>query len=154
MADLVVYPTEDYNSYISEDDADNYFAGRLHAEEWDALESTGKETALLHAFRSLNELDLIIQWKVNDTTGHKELADSYNATQKSVILTFLKHAQVEEALHHVRYDVEELRLQSVDLGGGLLSASLDPTENPPRHSPTAINILAPFLRRPTVSRYR
>jgi hypothetical protein len=154
LVTLTVYPTVGYKSWISEAEADEYFQERLHVEEWDALDSITKGPALLMAFRSLQELDLDILWKVNATTGHKELSDSYTAIQKAAILTALQHAQCEEALHHVKNDVDQVRFERVDLGSGLISASLDPKDNPPRYAPRAIDILYALLKRRTVSRYR
>lgn len=50
---MIVYPNGNYNSWISEDDADTYFENRLHPSEW---KSSNKEVALQTAFRDLNQL--------------------------------------------------------------------------------------------------
>ena len=52
---MIIYPTSNFESWISEDDADTYFESRLNVSAWD---TANKEVALMTAFRSLQELDL------------------------------------------------------------------------------------------------
>jgi hypothetical protein len=40
---LIKYPETDYNSWVTEEEADAFFESRLHAEKWD---SVNKEAAL------------------------------------------------------------------------------------------------------------
>ena len=46
------------NSYIDIDGADEYFAGRLHAESWDGADSSTKEKALRQATREIDRQPL------------------------------------------------------------------------------------------------
>lgn len=68
---MIIFPDENYNSYISEDDADTYFETRLNAEQW---ETSNKEAALIIAFQSLSELNLSI-----DPTESDQLTALKNA---------------------------------------------------------------------------
>ncbi|MBC2713594.1 MAG: hypothetical protein HGJ94_22160 [Desulfosarcina sp.] len=131
---MIVYPTSGYDSFVSVNDADTYFETRLHADDW--LTADG-EIALMVAYRSLQELDIFI-----DLTD----ADALQA---------IKLAQCEQALHEIRYDLDELQAQSVSLGG-LVSVKLDRSngEKPPRYSQRALAILKPYLRAPVISRIR
>ncbi len=54
---MIVYPDENYETWISEYNADQYFEYRLNSSEWDTAE---KEMALVTAFRTLRELSLNI----------------------------------------------------------------------------------------------
>jgi hypothetical protein len=148
MADLIVYPDAGYNSWIDEDGAGDHFESRLHTDDWLAADAATQVSALLMAFRSLNELDFNLWWKLDKT-----LADRYTNAQKAVILAALKQGQCEEALHLLRYDLDSVAIQTLNLGS-LLSVKLDPTENPPRHSQRALDILRPYLKRRAVARFR
>jgi len=106
------------------------------------------QEALPLAFRSLNELEFNLWWKLDKT-----LADRYSNAQKAEILAALQQAQCEEALHLLRYDTEGVGLQAVSLGR-MLSVKLDPGQNPPRHSQRGMDILRPLLKRRAVARFR
>lgn len=93
---MIVYPTSGYNSFISVNDADTYFETRLHSADW--LTSDG-ETALMTAYRSLQELDIFID--LSDTDA----------------LQAIKQAQLEQALHEIRHDLGGLQAQPVSIGG-------------------------------------
>jgi len=145
---LIAYPNTGYNSWATLAEAQAHFEDRLHTDDWLAADAATQTAALLMAFRSLNELDFDLQWKADKT-----LADTYTDTQKAAILSILKQAQAEEALHLLRYDTENVGVQSFSLGG-MLSVKLDPGENPPRHSPRALDILWPILKGRAVRRFR
>ena len=55
--EIIKYPTTDYNSFVTEEEADAFFEGRLHASKWDGA---NKVAALLTAYRSLSTLDIVI----------------------------------------------------------------------------------------------
>ena len=55
---MIVYPDDNYDSWIDEDAAGTYFETRLNADPWDAC--SNREAALITAFHSLNELDLTV----------------------------------------------------------------------------------------------
>jgi hypothetical protein len=128
---LIEYPTEDYNSWVTEDQADEYFEDRLNADPWD---TANKEAALITAFRSLNGLGLTI-----DPTEAEELEA-------------LQQAQCEQALHEIINDLDSPNLSRMSLGG-MLSVNL-PDTPPPRYSERALSILRPYLTARTVARTR
>ena len=148
---MIVYPTDNYDSWINLDDADTYFETRLNSDQWDASGDEIKEAALQTGFRSLNELDFNLIFKTDKT-----LSDSYyTATQITEILTALKQAQCEQALHEIKNDPDGQAIERVNLGG-LLSISLPKkkTKEPPRYAQRAIAMLKPYIKAPTVTRTR
>ena len=134
---LIAYPATSYNSFVSVDDGDSYFADRLHADEWSGATADIKADALLTAYRSLQELTIII-----------DLSDT-------VALQAIKTAQLEQALHEIRHDLDQLQVDSLSLGG-MLSVKLDKGkgEKPPRYSERSLAVLKPYLRAPVISRIR
>ena len=132
--DFIEYPTEDYNSWIDEDEADEYFESRLNADPWDA--ASNKEAALITAFNSINELALTI-----------------NPTETDQ-LTALKQAQSEQALHEIINDLDSPNLSRLSLGG-LLSVNFPANQDQtPRYSERCLAILRPYIVARTVSRSR
>jgi len=130
---LIAYPTENYNSWINEDDADAYFETRLNAENWD---TANKEAALITAFNSINELDLTIDPTESDQ------------------LTALKKAECEQALHELINDPDSTGISSLSLGG-LLSVKIPESKiPPPRFSKRALSILRSYLSGRSVKRTR
>ena len=130
---LIIYPDENYNSWISEDDADSYFETRLNADQWD---TANKEAALITAFNSISELEL-----------------SFDPTESDE-LTALKSAQCEQALHELINNAEAGAVSSLSLGG-LLSVKIPESKtSPPRYSERALAILRPYIRARTVTRTR
>jgi hypothetical protein len=148
---MIVYPTANYDSWISVADAQAYLSTRLHADEWEALSTDAlKEVPLQMAFRSLNGLDLNI---ILDDDGLIS-STAYTSTEQGKILTASKQAQCEQALHELKFDVDAQAVKSVSLGG-MLSFTLNPgEEKPPRYSERALAILKPYLRARTLSRFR
>jgi len=145
---MIVYPTDNYDSWLSEDDADSYFETRLNAEPWDSEQN--REAALQTAFRSINALDLTI---VLD--DDKIISSAYyTSDQISEILTALQQAQAEQCLHELVFETEGPGISSFSLGG-LLSAKLDTKkDSTPRYSERAFEYLRPWLRARTVARVR
>jgi hypothetical protein len=141
---LIIYPTEDYNSWISEEDADTYFETRLYNEDWTQATGDLKPMALVTAFRSMEELNL-------------NLEDLESTDQEEVdnLLTALQRASCEQALHELKHDLEEQVVKSVSLGG-LLSASMmsGPEAVPERFSSRALSVLAPYRTVRMISRVR
>lgn len=143
---MIVYPDTGYDSWISLDDADDYFETRLYSTEWN-----GEEIALQTAFRSLNELDYNLVFKTDKT-----LSDAYyTATQITEILTALKQAQCEQALHEIKNDPDGQAIEGFSLGG-LLRVSLPDKKGkePPRYAQRAIAMLRPYIKAATVTRTR
>jgi hypothetical protein len=133
--DLIEYPTTDYNSWATENEADEYFDGRLNVEAW-AGAGTKSTAAMLTAFRSLNVLNITI--------------DPTEADQ----LQALKDAQIEQALYELTVDTDGQPISAVTIGG-MLSVKLASENTPPgRHSKRAIEILFPYLSGKTITRTR
>ena len=131
--ELIKYPTTDYNSWVTEEEADEYMESRLHASKWD---SADKAAALLTAFRALNTLDITI-----DPTVSAELEA-------------LEEAQMEQALHMITVDVDAPPLSSLSLGG-LLSVQLPADQQAPkRYSARAMELLAPYMSVKVITRTR
>jgi len=130
---MIVYPDENYDSWISEDDADTYFETRLNTEAWNI---GNKEAALMTAFRSIQELDIEI-----DLTD----ADVLNALQM---------AQCEQALHELINTLDGPGINTLKLGG-MLSVKISENQIPiDRYSMRSIAILKPYITLKTVSRTR
>ena len=121
---MVVYPTENYNSFIDTGDAEEYFMQRLHSLEWN--NAADEETALVTAFRSLNELNITIDPTV---AAH---------------LQAIKEAQCEQALHELKMDLDsqfdylaipDLKMKKKEM---------------PRYSERALAILRPYMNANTL----
>ena len=94
------------------------------------------------AFRSLSELAI----DLSDL-------DSADEDAANTLITALKQAQCEQALHELRHDIDGQMAESVSLAR-LLSVKLPPDNPPPRYSDRALAILRQHLYVPTVSRSR
>ena len=141
---FIVYPTEHYNTWISEDNADTYFEYRLHADSWDAC--TVKESALITAFLALQELDLNIEFESDDTISEAY----YTASERAKILLDLQQAQCEQAIFEIENDPSAPAIDLLNISG--LQAKM--SEKPPRFSPKAYAILRPYIRASVVQRTR
>lgn len=93
---MISYQTFGYNSLVTVEDADAYFADRINAESWDALPEATKEKLLIRGFRVV--------------TGYVKEADAP--------LADLQVAQMEQALYELRFSpdafVDPLKLVSID----------------------------------------
>jgi len=142
MSTIIIYPTADFTSWISEDDADEYFKLRLNSDPWNKVGEVEKEVALATAFRSMEELDL-------DLTD----LDSDDSDTSAAILKALRQAQCEQTFYELRHDVDGMDVKSISLGG-LLSMSLAEGEKVERYSPRALKIIARYRTVRTISRVR
>jgi len=104
------------NSYIDIEGADEYFAGRLHAESWSGADSETKEKALWQATRSIDRMPL----RGRKTDLHQPLAfPRYPDTE---IPEAVKEACCEEALailesgNSQRRKLQQEGVQSFSLG--------------------------------------
>ena len=99
---LTVYPTENYDSFVSVTEADTYFANKLRGTVWDSADISEREAALRQAFIRINLLNL---------SSIALIADEG--------LTKLKAAQTEQAIHELRYDLDSASggITAVDLDG-------------------------------------
>ena len=131
---MIVYPDDNFGSWISEDEAGTYFETRLNADPWDAC--SNREAALITAFHSLNELDLTV-----------DLTDTAQ-------LDALQRAQCEQCLHELRNDLDGSAISSFNLGS-LLSVKLPESKVPPsRYAQRALAILRPYITARSVTRTR
>ena len=142
MSTLTVYPSTNYDSWISWDDAEEYFKTRMNNDSWTDEDQVAQEVALQTAFRSLEELSL-------DLTD----LDSDVSDEVAAILKALTQAQCEQALHELTFDVDGVDVKSISLGG-LLSMSVQEGEKAARFSPRALKMLANYRTIRTIARIR
>jgi len=146
--DLINYPETNYNSWLDEDEAGEYFESRLKADKWDAC--TNIEAALQTAFRSLAELNLDIIFDDNKIIS----ASYYTAFEAADILEDLQGAQSEQVLHELANDLDSPPITSLNLGGMLAAKIPDKYSKPSRFSERALAILRPYIIARTVTRTR
>ena len=92
-------------SYISVDEADEYFLGRLGADFWETLDKSHKEKALVTATRKIDTLPFV-GYKQNPKQPlqfPRFYYTSCNLTQTDFIPQSLKDAVCEEALTTLQY---------------------------------------------------
>lgn len=133
---MIVYPDENYNSYVSLEDSLIYFESRLNSDDFVNANDEIQEQALQTAFRSLSELNLSVDPSQPDE------------------LTALKNAQCEQALHELKNDPDSAALSSLSLGGVLSVKIPEAKTPPPRFSKRALSILRSYLSGRTVNRTR
>lgn len=132
---LIAFPNTNYNSWITEAEANAYFEDRLYCAEW--IGSTEKGKALIHAFRQLNTLNIEIDLDTNAEP-----------------LSQLQAAQCEQALHLLQNDPTAPGICSVSISGGMevkLGSDADEKE---LYSPQALTLLYKFMRVPVFRRTR
>jgi hypothetical protein len=125
---LVSHPTAGYNSFISVEDADDYFADRLNAEAWDAFEDSKKEKLLIRGFRVIT---------------------SY-VDEDSVPLVDLQMAQMEQALYEYRFSPDSFidPVSSVTVDGLKADFARNVVA---RLAPEVVSLLKPYKKMNTVS---
>lgn len=129
---MIVYPDDNYTSWISEDEADEYFETRLNSDEWD---SANKESAMVAAFRDLNLLlNLNIDLENDDSP-----------------LPVLKSAQCEQCLYLLKNQVDSRTVESLSLTPSFF---IKLGKREPRLSSIATAILHPYIVVRTISRIR
>ena len=143
---MIVYPDTNYNSWISESDAEDYFENHLTASTWDTL--SDYEPVMTTAFRALQELSLSIIFADDKTIS----SAVYSASEISEILQDLKFAQCEQMLHELDTDIYGQQLDFLSLSG--LTVRMPKDSKPERFSPKAIAILRPYIQAPVMKRYR
>lgn len=146
---MIVYPEENYNSWISEDDADEYFETRLNASEWD---TANKEVSLQTAFRSLAELSFNIYFDDSNIID----SDIYSDSEAANILKDLQQAQCEQVLYELKNDLDDKSTVSAINLGGLFSAKFNKKDQqaPQRFSERTLSILRHLIQARTVTRTR
>ena len=125
---LIVYPAGGCNSFVSVEDATAYFSNRLNS--GDFLDADDPDSALVTAFRALNELTVTI--------------DPTDAAQ----LKALKDAQCEQALHELHANIDE-PVSFLSIPGLQVKKP-----EAPRFSDRALGILRPYMSAPVVTRIR
>jgi hypothetical protein len=143
---MIVYPIENYSSFISESEAEDYFENHLNAGSWDAL--SNYEPVMTTAFRALQELNLNIVFASDGTISSAVYSDS----EISEILQDLQFAQAEQMLHELDTDIYGQQLDFLSLSG--LTVKMPKDSKPERFSPKAMAILRPYIQAPVVARYR
>lgn len=136
MASLTVYPESGYNSYASQEEAYSYFSSRLNSDEW---AGANEQAALITAYYHLQHLDLSDIDLDNDEDGAQ--------------LQALKYAQLEQALHALKHDLDSAQVKQMALGG-LLQVTLASGESVPFFSERALYFLKDYVRRPSITRVR
>lgn len=139
---LTTYPTDGYNSWVIEEEADEYFETRIHAAEWKAGDSDEHIAALRTAFVTLSELNI-------DLTD----LDSEDQDEVDAILDRLKKGQLEQAAWEIKAEAETQDVSQVGLGG-LLQVSFGKKDSPDRFAPRAMGLLRPYLYLNTITRVR
>jgi hypothetical protein len=128
---MIVYPTENYDSFVSEEDAEDFFLTRLNSDEW---KTEVAENALMTAFQTLKTIDMVI-----------DLSDMAQ-------LKTIKQAQMEQAYHElIKLNTEPL--ESVSLGG-MLSVKMNTKKQAGIYSERALAILKAYMRTQTINRLR
>ncbi len=146
--DLINYHETGYNSWLDEDEADEYFESRLKADQWDV--ATNKEAALMTSFRSLAEFNLNIVLDDDKIIS----ATHYTNIEAADILEDLQQAQCEQVLHELMNDLDSPPITSLNLGGMLAAKISDKFAKPSRFSERALSILRPYIVARTVTRTR
>ena len=142
MSALTVYPSDDYNSWASADEAEEFFEWRIHAGDWNSADPNEQIAALRTAYNSLAELSI-------DLTD----LDSDDQALVDAILSRLKNAQCEQAYWEIQGEHEAQDVSQFGLGG-LLQVTLSKRDAPTRFSPRAMGLLRPYLTVRTIARTR
>jgi hypothetical protein len=129
---MKVYPETGYQTWLSEDEADEFFETRINSEKWD---SSNKEAALVTAF---NDISLLLNLNID-------------LSEDETPLPVLKAAQAEQALYLVTNDLDNRRVESVNLGSGLY---VKLGEREPRIAANTVEILSNYIVLKSVERYR
>jgi hypothetical protein len=143
---MIVYPTTNYNSWISEDDAEDYFENHLNASSWDALSEY--EPTMITAFRSLQELSFNIVFADDKTIS----SSVYTEDEIDDILQDLQFAQCEQMLHELDNDLYGQQIDFLSLSG--LTVKMPSNSKTERFSQKAMAILRPYIQSPVVQRFR
>ena len=147
--DLISYAETNYNSWLTEDEAIEYFESRiLNDNKWDVCPN--KEAALMTAFRSLAELNLDIVFDDNKVIS----ATHCTTTEAADILTALQQASCEQALHELMNDLDAPPITSMTLGGMVSAKIPDKFAKPARFSQRTLSILRPYIVAKVISRTR
>jgi len=143
MAETETTITVGKNSYIDIDGADEYFAGRLHAESWGQADDSTKEKALKQATKIIDRQPL----KGRKATDEQELAfPRYPDTE---LPEAVKEACCEEALallergNSQRRKLQQEGVQSFSLGN--MSEAYAPGAGRGLLSQEAKELLRPWL---------
>jgi len=143
---MIVYPSTNYNSWISESDTEDYLENHLNADSWDAL--TNFEPVMITAFRSLQELSLNIVFASDKTIS----SAVYSNSEVSEILQDLQFAQIEQMLWELDNDIYGQQLDFLSLSG--LTVKMPANSKTDRFSQKSMAILRNYIQAPVVQRFR
>jgi len=149
---VTVYPTSDYNSWISYIDTCRYFDSHIDADTWHSAPQNLREAALITAFHQLQELAVDLSDLRNEISFEK--ADGSTTTPKDELVNALKRGQCEQALHILRHGIYSSEINRFSLGG-LLSVSLNKGETSPGdYSERCLSVLHSYIQVKTVAKVR
>lgn len=143
MSEIIEYPTDNYNSWATHEEADTYFEGRLNSSDWISASEEDQIAAMLTAFRSVAELNITLTDLEDDD---QDVVDA--------LLDRLQEAQFEQALWELQGEAEGIDVSQVGLGGLLQVCFQKDQAKPERFSPRAMAVLRPYLYVNTITRIR
>ena len=127
---MVIYPNENFDTFVSMGEAESYMRSRLHSGAYTSADNVDKLAAIKTAFRALSELDITLD--PDDTDQTKAL----------------KTAQCEQALYEIKHDTDN-QFQYLMTAGVMMSK-----KEASRYSERALALLRPYIRAASVSRFR
>ena len=140
---LTVYPTDNYDSWISLTDANEHMLKRLHSDTWTGTLDDELIMALQMAFRTMQELNIDLDYLTTGTTD-----------QAAALLVALKRAQCEQAFYELENSEAARDVSSLGLDG-LVNVKFDKgTGKVSRYSDRAVAILRDYLKGNVTNRFR
>lgn len=161
---------EESNSYVTLEEAEAYFAQRLHAAAWDDASEADHEKALLTACRHIEACQIRVHRRPYGSTslfGGDPLEPAYptqalkfprkrdqDATGAYIIPRPVKDAECEEALVLLAHGAEQAQRRALQAAGvtsfsveGLSESYGSPGLREPLESVEARGLLAPYIER-------
>ena len=140
---LVVYPTDNYDSWISLMDANSYMLKRLHTTAWIGSLDDQLVAALQQAFRTMEELNIVIDDLTTGTTD-----------QAAALLVTLKRGQAEQALYELENSEAAREVSALGLDGLIDVKFSKGSGKVSRYSDRAVAILRDYLKGNVTNRFR
>jgi len=131
---LVVYPSDNYDSWISLTDSNTYMLKRLHSQTWVGTLDNDLNAALQMAFRTMEELNIDLDDLENGTTD-----------QAAALLVPLKRAQCEQALYELENSESAREVAALGLDGLIDVKFSKGSGKVSRYSDRALAILRDYL---------
>ena len=131
---LVVYPSDNHDSWISLTDANTYMLKRLHTQTWTGTLDNDLNAALQMAFRTMEELNIDLDYLTTGTTD-----------QAAALLVVLKRAQCEQALYELENSESARDVSALGLDGLIDVKFSKGSGKVSRYSDRALAILRDYL---------